>query len=80
MYRIIKQSNDFIWGNEQEAAFENIKKMSSIDYLRYYDPNDETYIIADASPIGIGAVIIQIDGKKPRIIEFSNKTLSDVEK
>lgn len=81
LYRIIKQSNEFIWGKDQDEAFEIIKtKMSSIDYLGYYCPFDETYIIADASPVGLGAVITQTSGNQSRIIAFANKTLTDVER
>lgn len=70
-----------MWNEEQNAAFKSIKdKMSSIDYLGYYDPSDVTHVIADASPVGLGAVLIQCNHGKPRIIAYANKTLTDVEK
>lgn len=81
LYRIIKKSNKFVWGHEQNKAYELIKnKMSSVDYLGYYNPCDVTHVIADASPVGLGAVIVQSNGGKSRIIAYANKTLTEVEK
>lgn len=48
--------------------------------MSYYDVEDETQLIADASPVGLGAVLIQINDKGPRIISYASKSLSDVEK
>lgn len=82
LYRIIKKVNKFVWDVEQENAFKSIKaKISNIDYLGYYNPIDVTHVIADASPVGLGAVLVQFNGRgDPRIIAFANKTLTDVEK
>lgn len=48
--------------------------------LGYYDVNDRTQLIADASPVGLGAVLIQINDSGPRVISYASKSLSDVEK
>lgn len=81
LYRIIKQSNEFNWGEEQDDAFKKIKNMMfSVDYLGYYSPHDETFVIADASPVGLGAVLTQSNEGGPRIIAFANKSLTEVEK
>lgn len=48
--------------------------------LGYYDVNDRTQLIVDASPVGLGAVLIQINNLGPRKISFAIKSLSDVEK
>lgn len=70
-----------LWKNEQRCAFERLKTcLSDIPTLGYYDPDDRTQIMADASPVGLGAVLIQIDSNGPRIIAFGNKSLTDVEK
>lgn len=69
------------WQNEQIRAFEDLKNcLSEIPTLGYYDPQDRTQVVADASPVGLGAVLIQYDDKGPRIIAFGNKSLTDVEK
>lgn len=70
-----------LWQQKQKDAFHSLKKcLSSIPTLGYYDPHDRTQVMADASPVGLGAVLIQYDTNGPRIISFGNKSLSDVEK
>lgn len=69
------------WGNDQQTAFNKLKMaLVDIPTLGYYNPKDRTMVIADASPVGLGAVLIQVDNKGPRIIAFGNKTLSDCER
>lgn len=52
----------------------------NVPKLGYYNPHDKTLVIADASPVGLGAVLIQINNKGPRVIAFGNKTLSPCER
>lgn len=69
------------WKQEQNKSFLELKKsLGSIKTLGYFDICDQTQVIADASPFGLGAVLIQCDSKGPRVIAYGNKTLSDVEK
>lgn len=66
---------------DQKIAFDKFKQsLSKISTLGYYDPNDRTQIIADASPVGLGAVLIQFDSNGPQIIAYGHKSLTDVEK
>lgn len=37
-------------------------------------------MIADASPVGLGAVLVQLDGEEYRIISYASKSLSDTER
>lgn len=37
-------------------------------------------VIADASPVGLGAVLIQTNSNGPRVIAYGNKSLTDCEK
>lgn len=70
-----------LWTNEHNIAFGNLKEMlSKIETLGYYDVKDKTQVIADASPVGLGAVLVQIDDKGPRIIAYGNRTLSQCER
>lgn len=69
------------WGPEQSQSFKSLKEsLSNIHTLGYYDPNDKTTVMADASPVGLGAVLIQSDNNGPRVIAYGNKSLTDVEK
>lgn len=69
------------WGESQNKAFEDLKTaLMNVPNLGYYNPCDKTVVIADASPVGLGAVLVQINKDGPRIIAFGNKTLSACER
>ena len=47
-------------GKGQKNAFEQLKvKMGNVETLAYFDVIAPTQVVADASPVGIGAVLIQ---------------------
>lgn len=54
--------------------------LSKIGTLGYYDVGDKTQVIADASPVRLGTVLIQTDNSGPRIIAYENWTLSQCER
>lgn len=69
------------WHNNQREAFNALKRaMTQITRLGYYDPHDRTLVFADASPVGLGAVLVQHGPSGPRIIAYGNKSLTDREK
>lgn len=75
------QNQKFVWGFEQQAAFAKLKEhMSCPTTLGYFDDSARTQLVADASPVGLGAVLIQINEQGPRIIAYASKSLSDVER
>lgn len=81
--RNLAKSERFYWGQNEEDEFaflksDALRKISKLGYFRY---KDETELYVDASPIGLGAVLIQYnDAKVPRIIGCASKTLSDTER
>lgn len=76
-----KANIEDLWKDEQDKAFEHLKEgLSTVKSLGYYDANDDTQVIADASPVGLGAVLIQNDGQGPRIIAYGNRTLTNLER
>lgn len=80
--RLTKSEVKFTWQNEQQSAFDAIKGiMSNAQTLSYFDKNMETRLIADASPVGVGCVLIQFNkAKTPKVIGYAAKSLTDVEK
>lgn len=76
-----KQSIADDWGKEQDCVFRELKvALSTVETLGYYDVADKTEVIADASPVGLGAVLIQRDSQGPRIIAYGNRTLTEFER
>lgn len=71
----------FVWAREQQLAFIKLKEhMTDPKTLGYFDVDDRTQLIADASPVGLGAVLIQVNKQGPRIISYASKSLSAAEK
>ncbi|XP_073959776.1 uncharacterized protein [Choristoneura fumiferana] len=69
------------WGLNQQTAFNKLKMaLANIPTLGYYDASKKTIVIADASPVGLGAVLVQVHNNEPRIIAFGSKTLTSCER
>ncbi|XP_055585352.1 uncharacterized protein K02A2.6-like [Uranotaenia lowii] len=79
--QLTKQKQTFIWGPSQQAAFSKLKTLlASPTTLGYFDVDDRTQLVADASPVGLGAVLMQVNSQGARIIAYASKSLSDVER
>lgn len=79
--QLIKKDVKFEWALIHEEAFQSIKKaMSNVETLAYFDPKDKTRLVTDASPYGLGAVLIQMKDHTERIIAYGAKSLTDTEK
>lgn len=77
----LKKDEKFVWTNEKQAAFDKIKElMCNTKVLAYFNPSDRTRLIADASPVGLGAVLIQFKNGEPRVISFAAKSLTETER
>ena len=58
-----------MWDQEQQQSFDELKKLlASAETLCYFDKNAHTKVIADASPVGLGAVLVQQQGEELRVI------------
>ena len=79
--RLTKQGVHFEFGEEQKNAFNELKRgLSSAETLGYFDKDAKTLIIADSSPVGLGAILIQEQQGRKRVISNASKSLSAVEK
>ena len=79
--RLTCKSVPFVFGTAQTKAFDQLKEtIAQHVTLGYFDVNAETKIVADASPVGLGAVLVQVHGDTPRVIAFASRSLTDVER
>ena len=79
---LLGKRNQWVWGDRQQRAFDNIKReLSSRPILALYDSTRETIVSADASSFGLGSVLIQIqdDGSK-RAVAYASRAMSDTER
>ena len=64
--RLTHKNAEFKWGKEQQVAFEKLKELiTHADACR-------TRIVADASPVGLGAVLTQLHGSEWRVIGYAS--------
>lgn len=62
--KLLKKDAEFVWGQEQDRAFRDLKdKLIHRPILTIYDPNAETELHTDASKVGIGGILMQRSGK-----------------
>lgn len=79
--KLTRKGVHFDWKKEQQMAFDKLKDHLTDDTtLGYYNVNDRTQIIADASPVGLGAVLIQLKNSEPRIISYASRSLTNAER
>lgn len=78
MRHLLKQSNEFVWDEQHDAAFQKIKDTLTSEpgpVLIYFDPEKDLCLQVDASKYGLGAVLMQ-DG---RPISYASRSLTDSE-
>ena len=74
---LLKEDNDFKWEYEQEASFQQLKKLCSIPpVLAYYDVNKPIEIECDSSKDGLGAVLLQ----EGHVFAYASRSLTETEK
>ena len=81
LYKLLEKKSKWIWGKDQEKAFQMAKKqLISPCLLTHYDPQKEVILSCDASPYGVGAVLSHKteEGEKP--IAFASRSLTAAEK
>ena len=78
LYDLLKKGKKFLWTEECENAFQQIKDLlASQPVLAVFNPNSHCYLFTDASRQGLGAVLkqVQTDGELHPIGYFSKKLL-----
>jgi hypothetical protein len=69
---LTKLDKEFVWGPEQEDAFQTLKdKLTSAPILAHPDFSEEFIVQTDASGYGIGVVLGQtqwVDGKRKEVV------------
>jgi hypothetical protein len=81
LYLLLKGDAQFIWGNNQENAFQKLKeKLMSKPTLQYPDFTREFVLTTDASNDGIGAILSQGEIGKDLPIAYASRNLNKAEK
>lgn len=80
--RLLKSEELFKWTNAHHEALKQIKiKMAEKEYLGFFKVGDQTQVMADASPVGLGAILMQKDQEgSSRVIAYASRTLNKWER
>ena len=74
-------NNLFIWGEEQEEAFQALKStLTSAPIIAYPDFNESFTLQTDASDTGLGVVVIQVQNGEKRVIAYASRILNKAER
>ena len=79
---LTRKQTQFVWAQKQQVAFDSLKEvLARAGTLAYFDRDaKETKLITDASPVGLGAVLVQKQEGVECVIAYASRSLSDVEK
>ena len=69
------------WGKEENEAFEAQKnQLDEASMMAFYDKDVPTEVVTDASPVGLGAILVQEKQGVKRAFAFASRSLSDVKR
>ena len=79
--KLTRKNEIFKWEADQAKAFKELQNsLTKAETLAYFDKMAETQIITDAGPVGLGAILVQIQEGQKRVISYASRSLSEVER
>ena len=71
LFNVCKSKESFSWGDEQEAAFAEIKHaLCQAPILAHFDPSLETRLYTDASYVAVGSVLMQLHPEGEKLLRI----------
>ncbi|XP_063412611.1 uncharacterized protein K02A2.6-like [Mytilus trossulus] len=81
LHRLLHKETKFQWGPEQNDSFEKLKKgLVDASNLSYFSLKAKTQVIVDASPVGLGAVLVQKQNDEYKVICYASRSLTTIER
>jgi len=81
LYILTEDQVKFCWGEEQQHVFETLKQVLTSSPVLSFPFGDGKFILdTDASNIGIGAVLSQIQGEEEKVIAYFSRVLNKAER
>ena len=79
IYDLTRKGKQFIWGKEQQEAFEEIKcGLVKPPVLHMPNSTGRFYLYSDSSKLIMGSTLYQIQNEKPKLIAYTSKRLPEV--
>ncbi|XP_043197488.1 uncharacterized protein K02A2.6-like [Amphibalanus amphitrite] len=82
LYRLLKKGQVWEWGKQQQASFNKTKELlCSAPCLTHYRASAPLVVSADASPVGVGAVLSIVDeAGEERPVAYASRSLNSTER
>ena len=81
IYDLTRKGRQFIWGEEQEKAFGEIKnRLQRPPVLHLPDKHGWFQLYSDTSKFATGSMLYQIQNGQPRLIAYASKRMPEVAK
>ena len=81
IYDLIKKGRQFIWGNEQQEAFDEIKhRLQRPPVLHLPNRHGHFQLYSDTSKFATGSALYQIQNGQPRLIAYASKRMPEAAK
>ena len=80
---LTRKNTRFTWTHKHQAAYDKLKHaLLNSPVISHFDTSKETFILVDASPVGLSAILAQKDPQQNahNIIAYASRALSPVEK
>ena len=80
-YDLTRKDRHFIWGKEQQEAFEEINgRLVKAPVLHMSNHEVRFHLYSDTSKFAVSSALYQIQNGKPRLIAYASKRLSEAVK
>ena len=81
IYDLTRKGRQFIWGEEQQKAFEEIKhRLQRPPVLHLPKRQGQFQLYSDTSKFATGSVLYQIQNGQPRLIAYASKRMPEAAK
>ena len=78
IYDLTRKGRSFIWGEEQQESFEEIKRrLVCTPVLHMPNRQDRFHLKSDTSKFAAGSTLYQIQDGKPKLIAYASKRLPE---
>ena len=81
IYDLTRKGRPFIWGDEQQKAFEEIKsRLQKPPVLSMSDRKGRFLLYSDTSKLATGSALYQVQDGKPKLIAYMSKRMPEAAK
>ena len=81
IYELTKKGRPFVWGDEQQKAFDEIKsRLLKPPILSMPDKRGRFLLYSDTSKFATGSALYQVQDGKPKLIAYASKRVSEAVK